>query len=340
MPGSALRGASLPSAASTRLGLPCLQPPLYGPIDELPCPLVGCLGSRFDLLDDVGLIPLEIPNTAAAGAAYCVFWRRVVVQRGWSPRCAKHIRPWNSCRFESKDWSVALGRQWQLLARASRGRKSSGSSSGVADSEQTINRDCQMVEENKTVVATWLREFWGSSWNPRIINELAAADINLHHQLHEPRRGRASVTRFMTDFREAFPDLCFQEAGDLIAEGNYVVARWEGSGTHTGSAFSDFRMGSLPAASGRKMKFTGTSVFRIDQGRIAEDIGREDALTAMFQLGLIRLPDPQAEALTAMFQAGLIRAPEPAAPLNTPGSSLPPGWNNMGGFPGEKLKSN
>jgi hypothetical protein len=65
MPGSALRGASLPSAASTRLGLPCLQPPLYGPIDELPCPLVGCLGSRFDLLDDVGLIPLEIPNTAA-----------------------------------------------------------------------------------------------------------------------------------------------------------------------------------------------------------------------------------------------------------------------------------
>jgi predicted ester cyclase len=210
----------------------------------------------------------------------------------------------------------------------------------LADSEQTINRDCQMVEENKTVVATWLREFWGSSWNPRIINELAAADINLHHQLHEPRRGRASVTRFMTDFREAFPDLCFRRAGDLIAEGNYVVARWEGSGTHTGSAFSDFRMGSLPAASGRKMKFTGTSVFRIDQGRIAEDLGREDALTAMFQLGLIRLPDPQAEALTAMFQAGLLRAPDPAALVNTPGSSLPPGWNNMGGFPGEKVKSN
>jgi hypothetical protein len=87
MPGSALRGASLLSAASTRLRLPCLQRRLYGPIDELPCPLVGCLGSRFDLLDDVGLIPLEIPNTAAAAAAHFVFRRRVVAQRGWLPLC-------------------------------------------------------------------------------------------------------------------------------------------------------------------------------------------------------------------------------------------------------------
>jgi hypothetical protein len=131
MLGSTPRGASRPSAAPTRLRLPCLQRPLYGPIDELPCPLVGCLGGRFDLLDDVGLIPLEIPNPAAAGAAHFVSRRRVVVQSGWSPLCAKHIRPWNSCRFESKDWSVAHGRQWQLLASASRGRKSSGSSTGV-----------------------------------------------------------------------------------------------------------------------------------------------------------------------------------------------------------------
>jgi hypothetical protein len=91
-----------------------------------------------------------------------------------------------------------------------------------------------MTQENKTVVARWFKEFWGNPWNPRIINELATADICLHYPMHEPKNGRASVTKFMTDFREAFPDLNFQGVGNLIAEGNYVVGRWEGGGTHTG----------------------------------------------------------------------------------------------------------
>ena len=32
----------------------------------------------------------------------------------------------------------------------------------------------------------------------------------------------------MTDFRKAFPDLNFWGTADLIAEGDYVVGRWEG----------------------------------------------------------------------------------------------------------------
>ena len=44
----------------------------------------------------------------------------------------------------------------------------------------------------------------------------------------------------MTDFRAAFPDLNFWGTADLIAEGDYVVGRWAGGGTHTGPAFSDF----------------------------------------------------------------------------------------------------
>ena len=74
----------------------------------------------------------------------------------------------------------------------------------------------------------------------------------------------------MVGFREAFPDLNFWGAADLIAEGAYVVGRWEGGGTHTGPAFSDFLIGSLPAASGRKMRFTGTTVLRVENGKIVE----------------------------------------------------------------------
>ena len=51
------------------------------------------------------------------------------------------------------------------------------------------------------------------------------------------------------------------------------VGRWEGGGTHTGPAFADFLIGSLPAASGRKMHFTGTTVLRVENGKIAEEIG-------------------------------------------------------------------
>ena len=38
----------------------------------------------------------------------------------------------------------------------------------------------------------------------------------------------------MTDFRAAFPDLNFWGTADLIAEGDYVVGRWEGGGTGPG----------------------------------------------------------------------------------------------------------
>jgi predicted ester cyclase len=171
-----------------------------------------------------------------------------------------------------------------------------------------------MSQDNKNIVTRWFKEFWGSPWNPRIVNELATSDIFMHYPMHEPKRGRAAVTKFMTEFRDAFPDLNFRGVGDLIAEGDYVVGRWEGGGTHTGPAFSDFRMGSIPAASGRKMKFAGTSVLRLEQGRIAEELGQEDALSAMLQLGLIRTPEPD-------------------VPPARPGGSLPPGWNNQSGFP-------
>jgi predicted ester cyclase len=142
--------------------------------------------------------------------------------------------------------------------------------------------------DNKAIVGRWFTEFWGNPWNPNVVDELGAADILLRYSLHAPRRGRADVKAFMTEFRAAFPDLSFAGAADLIAEGDYVVGRWVGGGTHTGAAFSDFLQGSLPAGSGRKMRFTGTTVLRVENGKIAEEVGLDDGVTALTQLGLIR----------------------------------------------------
>ena len=144
-------------------------------------------------------------------------------------------------------------------------------------------------QENKAIVGRWFTEFWGNPWNPKVIDDLAAPDMLLQYSLHAPRRGRDDVREFITGFRQAFPDLGFGGAADLIAEGDYVVGRWIGGGTHTGPAFDDFLAGALPAASGRKMRFGGTTVIRVANGKVAEEVGLDDGVSALTQLGLIKV---------------------------------------------------
>jgi predicted ester cyclase len=143
-------------------------------------------------------------------------------------------------------------------------------------------------DDNKTTIGRWFSSFWGKTYDSAIVDELAAPDMLLQYSLHEPRRGQADIKDFMAGFRKAFPDLNFTGAADLIAEGDYVVGRWKGGGTHTGPAFSDFLMGSLPAKSGKRMQFTGTTVLKLVNGKIVEEIGLDDGITALTQLGLIQ----------------------------------------------------
>ena len=143
-------------------------------------------------------------------------------------------------------------------------------------------------ESNKAVVARWFENFWGKNVNLAVIDEIAAPDMLLKYSLHEPRRGRDDIKDFIRGFRAAFPDLNFWGTADLIAEGDYVVGQWEGGGTHTGPAFDDLLHGSLPAASSRRMHFTGTSVLKVVDGKIVEEIGLDDGVTALTQLGLLK----------------------------------------------------
>ena len=143
-------------------------------------------------------------------------------------------------------------------------------------------------QENKAIVGCWFTHFWGKTCNLGIVDEIAAPDMLLQYSLHEPRRGNDDIKSFMTDFRKAFPDLNFWGTADLLAEGDYVVGRWEGGGTHTGPAFADFLIGSLQAATWRKMHFTGTTVLNLVDGKIVEEVGLDDGVTALTQLGLLK----------------------------------------------------
>jgi predicted ester cyclase len=144
------------------------------------------------------------------------------------------------------------------------------------------------AEDNKAVVGRWFSEFWGPEFNPAVIDELAAPDIRFEYSLHAPLRGRGAVREFANAFRTAFPDLAFGGTAELIAEGDYVVGQWIGGGTHTGAPMTDLPLGGLSEPNtGKVMRFTGTSILKVENGLITEEVGLDDGVTVLQQLGLI-----------------------------------------------------
>src|SRR4028118_38291 len=126
------------------------------------------------------------------------------------------------------------------------------------------------VEENKALVRREQGELWNHTGN------LDAAE-----ELFVPGQAEAAKQE-AADFRRGFPDVVSTIA-DLIAEGNKVAARWRSRATHQG----DY-MGIAPT--GKEVKFTGISFYRIEAGRIAESWNDEDELGLMRQIGAI--PEP------------------------------------------------
>jgi predicted ester cyclase len=92
------------------------------------------------------------------------------------------------------------------------------------------------------------------------------------------QENKAIVGRWFTEF---------WGRADLIAEGDYVVGQWEGGGTQTGDAFDDMPVGALPAGTGKAMRFTGISILKVENGLITEEVGLDDGVTVLQQLGLI-----------------------------------------------------
>lgn len=81
---------------------------------------------------------------------------------------------------------------------------------------------------------------------------------------------------------DAWPD--FQtDIEDLIAEGDYVVARITCSATPQKDAFG------VPA-NGKSFRISGQYFVRIADGKIVEHLGVEDALGIMQQMGLMPAP--------------------------------------------------
>jgi steroid delta-isomerase-like uncharacterized protein len=136
-----------------------------------------------------------------------------------------------------------------------------------------------MSDHNKTIVGRWLDELWNKG-NVAIVDELGAPDVLMYYPLTGELRGQDRVKQVITEFRAAFPDAFFSVTGDLIAEGDHVVARWKGHATQQGA------FGAIPMT-GRSATWMGISIFRVTHGKVAEEIGEEDALSVLQQLGVM-----------------------------------------------------
>jgi steroid delta-isomerase-like uncharacterized protein len=88
---------------------------------------------------------------------------------------------------------------------------------------------------------------------------------------------------FAKGWRDAFPD-GVSTVEQVVAEGDLVVVRWTGRGTNTGSG------NGLPAT-GRHVEAGGITIFRMVDGRIAEEWGVTESLSLRRQLGIL-CPEP------------------------------------------------
>ena len=79
--------------------------------------------------------------------------------------------------------------------------------------------------------------------------------------------------------RAGMPDFHL-DVEDMVAEGDRVAIRFVGHGTHAGSMYGE-------APTGRSIAMHGQAIYRIQDGRVAEDWEAADEHDLMKQLGAI-----------------------------------------------------
>ena len=103
-----------------------------------------------------------------------------------------------------------------------------------------------------------------------------AAHYGVDGEAHVGRDDYVRVCRFL---RRSFPDVQLT-IEDLVVEGEKVVMRYTERGSLTGRPF----LGIEPA--GQRYAKPGTTIYRVEGGRLAESWGVEDTLGWFRQLGL------------------------------------------------------
>lgn len=137
--------------------------------------------------------------------------------------------------------------------------------------------------ENKRIARRFF-SVWDSATDPALVDELAASTLRVFYPLFStPTEGHAAFKRALAGLHRAFPDLVVTVV-DEVAEGDRVALRWTMRGTHSGDFF-----GNPPT--GKAIAWSGLTIYRLVNGKVAEEIGEEDALGLLRRAGAVVTPE-------------------------------------------------
>jgi predicted ester cyclase len=144
-------------------------------------------------------------------------------------------------------------------------------------------REDMELEKNKAIARRY-NQIW-SKGDLSIIDELASPEITVYFPaMPKVIKGIAALKEYFKRYPSLFGD------GDIkveeeIAEGDKVVLRWSFSFTHLGAL-------GIPAT-GKRLKWTGISIYHIVGGKVVDERGEEDYYGAFRDLGLLPKPSTQ-----------------------------------------------
>jgi ketosteroid isomerase-like protein len=137
-----------------------------------------------------------------------------------------------------------------------------------------------MSAENEALVGRFLEEFCNQR-QLDVADEIVAADYVAHGPQAPPAEGPEGVKARVGMYQESLDG--HWDLDEIFSVGDRVVARWTGSGTHRGEL-----MGLEPT--GKQIEVDAISIFRVADGKIAEEWTVWDALGLMQQVGAVPAP--------------------------------------------------
>ena len=137
-----------------------------------------------------------------------------------------------------------------------------------------------MSAANKALIERWFEEVWNQG-RAAVIDELLAPGSKVFG-VGDVMHGPEGFKPFHTAFRSAFPDLKVT-VDHMVAEDDWVAARWSASATHNGDGLG------FPGT-GRPVAFSGMVFACVENGRLVEGWNSFDQLGMLQQIGVVKLP--------------------------------------------------
>jgi steroid delta-isomerase-like uncharacterized protein len=135
-----------------------------------------------------------------------------------------------------------------------------------------------MPDENKKIARRLMEEGWNKG-REEVVDELMSSRCHFHDPVFPSlTSGVENFKQHLRTCRSAFPDLKFT-IEDEIAERNEVVLHWKAHGTHRGVFLG------MPATN-KSATVSGTTINRIEKGKIVEQWADWNLLSLMEQLGV------------------------------------------------------